>query len=107
MLTNKQEWNKRHGFKLDEDHSKAEIGRISNVPPYIVDEVVDRGYAAHRTNPASVRLKGSFVKKADAPLSARLTPMQWAYSRLYSFVNKLEGRRALNHDHDLAKKFSI
>jgi len=29
---------------------------------------------------------------------------QWGMARVYSFVNKVEGRKKLNHDLDLAEK---
>lgn len=90
-MTNKNEWNKRHGFKKDEGHSKAEIARVSKIPIRILNQVYDRGVGAFRTNPSSVRPQ---VK----------TPEQWAFGRLYSFVNKLEGKKKLNHDLDLAEK---
>ncbi len=90
-MTNKNEWNKRHGFKKDEGHSKAEISRVSKIPIRILNQVYDRGVGAFRTNPSSVRPQ---VK----------TPEQWAWGRVYSFVNKLEGKRKLNHDLDLAER---
>ncbi len=90
-MTNKNEWNARHGFKKDEGHSKAEISRVSKIPIRILNQVYDRGVGAFRTNPSSVRPQ---VK----------TPEQWAFGRLYSFVNKLEGKKKLNHDLDLAEK---
>ena len=73
VKTNKQQWNHRHGFKLNESHSREEISKTSKVPRKVIQEVYDRGVGAHKTNPASV----------------------------YSFVNKLEGRAKLNHDIDL------
>ena len=102
--TNKQQWNKRHGFKLDESHSRSEISKISKVPSKVIQEVYDRGVGAHKPNPASVRLKGSFKKDPKAPVSAKLSKEQWGMARVYSFVNKLEGRTKLNHDTDLVAK---
>ena len=99
--TNKQQYNRRHGFKLDESHSRSEISKISKVPSKVIKEVYDRGVGAHKTNPASVRLKGSFKKDPKAPINAKLSKEQWGMARVYSFVNKLEGRTKLNHDTDL------
>jgi hypothetical protein len=104
MPTNKEQWNKRHGFDKDESHSKAEIGRISKIPMKILNEVYDRGVGAHETNPESVRVKGTFKKDPKVPISKKLSPEQWAMARIYSFVNKLEGRAKLNHDTDLAEQ---
>lgn len=104
MSTNKQQWNKRHGFAKDESHDKAEIARVSKIPIKILDEVYDRGIGAYKTNPESVRVAGTFKKDPSAPLSAKLSKEQWAMARVYSFVNKLEGRARLNHDTDLAER---
>ena len=104
MSTHKQQWNKRHGFALDSSHTKTEFGRVSKIPMKILDEVYDRGIGAYKTNPESVRTKGTFKKDPKAPLSQKLSKEQWAMARVYAFVNKLEGRTKLNHDTDLAAK---
>lgn len=91
VLTNKQEYNKRHGFNKDEPHSKKEISKISKIPIKILDQVFSRGEAAFFGNPSSVRKS---VTSSD----------QWALARIYSFVNKIEGSRKLNHDTDLFEK---
>ncbi len=103
-MTQKEEYNKRHKFKKDEPHSKKEISKISNVPMKVLDEVYDRGLGAYKTNPQSVRLKGSYKKDVKAPMSKKLSAERWAQARVYSFVNKIEGKRLLNHDKDLLKK---
>jgi len=99
--TNKQQWNLRHGFQANESHSRAEISKVSDVPSRVLQKVYDRGVGAHKTNPGSVRVKGSFKKNANAPISSKLSKEQWGMARVYSFVNKLEGRAKLNHDTDL------
>lgn len=103
MSTNKQEFNKRHNQPLNKSNSKADISKLSGISMKILDEVYDRGLAAYRTNPESVRTKTG-KKDPKAPMSKKMTADQWGYSRVYSFVNKVEGRRKLNHDLDLAKK---
>ena len=90
-MTNKEEYNKRHKFKKDEPHSKKEISKISSIPMKVLDEVYDKGIGAYKTNPKSVRPQ---VKSKE----------QWAMARVYSFANKLEGKKKLNHDRDLLKK---
>ncbi len=102
MSTNKQQWNKRHGFGKDESHTKGEISRVSKIPTSVLDKVYDRGIGAYKTNPESVRVKGTYKKNPNAPLSKKLSKEQWAMARVYSFVNKIEGRSKLNHDVDLA-----
>jgi len=91
MSTNKNEWNKRHGFSKDAGHSKAEVSRVSKIPIRIINEVFKRGVGAFETNPQSVRPQ---VTSAE----------QWGWGRIYSFINKLEGKKKLNHDLDLAEK---
>lgn len=103
-MTNKTEYNKRHGFKSDEPHSKSEISKISNIPKKVLDEVYDKGVGAYKTSPESVRMKGSYKKGVKAPMSKKLPKEQWAMARVYSFVNKIEGQKKLNHDRTLLKK---
>ena len=79
VLTNKQQYNKRHGFNKDEPHSKKEISKISKIPIKILDDVYHRGVGAYFTNPSSVRKS---VK----------SPEEWAMARsnklMYKFFHK-------------------
>ena len=102
-MTNKQEFNKRHKQPANEDNSKKEISKLSGIKMSILDDVYDRGVGAYKSNPQSVRTKEG-KKDAKAPLSKKMSKEQWAMARVYSFVNKVEGRRKLNHDLDLAEK---
>lgn len=86
VLTNKQKFNKRYGFKLSEPHSLAELAKISKVKKSILQSVFDRGIGAFKTNRASVR---PTVK----------SPEQWAYARIYSFL--VGGRTQKTADKDL------
>ena len=100
--TNKQQFNKRHGYKLNESHSKAEVAKISKMSKSKIETVYARGVAAHRTNPESVRVKGTFKKDPSVPISRKLSAPQWGMARVYSYVNKLESKsKKLNHDKDL------
>jgi len=102
-MTNKQEFNKRHSQPLNQANSKQDIAKLSGISIKILDEVYDRGLAAYKSNPESVRTKTG-KKDPKAPMSKKMSPQQWAMSRVYSFVNKLEGKKKLNHDLDLAEK---
>jgi hypothetical protein len=102
-MTNKEEFNKRHNLPKDQSHSKSSISKISGIKMSILDEVYDRGIGAYKTQGASVRTK-SGKKDPKAPMSAKMSKEQWAMARVYSFVNKVEGKRKLNHDTDLAQK---
>lgn len=106
--THKYQWNRRHGFDADRSHNLSALARHAGLPLSLLQQVYDRGVGAHRTNPASVRLKGSFRKDPTAPISARLSPEQWAFARVYAFLNKLEDPTIrLNHDTDLVPAFHI
>jgi len=102
MPTNREQYFKRHNISKD-SLSKTDIARISKIPIKILDEVEKRGEGAYKTNPESVRTKGG-KKDPSAPMSKKMSMQQWAMSRIYSFVNKIEGRTKLNHDTDLADK---
>ncbi len=103
-MTNKTEYFKRHNIK-ESSLSKSDIARISKIPIKILDEVEKRGEGAYSNNPQSVRTKTG-KKDAKAPLSKKMSIQQWSMSRIYSFVNKMEGKTKLNHDTDLAEKVS-
>jgi len=103
MSTNREEYLRRHKLPSDTSLSKKDISRISKIPMKILDEVYDRGVGAYKSNPESVRTK-SGKKDPKAPMSKKMSKEQWSFSRIYSFVNKMEGRRKLNHDLDLAEK---
>lgn len=93
--TYRQSFLKRHSLP-DKSYSLAKLSKISAVPKSILQEVYNRGVGAYKTQPKSVRLKGSFVKNVDAPPSKKLSKEQWGMSRVYSF---LEGNP--KHDTDL------
>ena len=100
-MTNKREWNRRHGFPQDKSNTIREISILSKPTLKTLQTVYNRGVGAHKTNPQSVRVKGSFKKDPKVPIHKKLSKEQWAMARVYSFVNKLEGKTTLNHDKDL------
>lgn len=58
------------------------------MPVGALRKVYEKGLGAYHTNPQSVRLKGSFKKGVNAPMSQKLSPQQWAMARVYAFVMK-------------------
>jgi len=80
----------------DKPYSIAKLAKATSVPKHILQEVYNRGVGAYKTQPRSVRLKGSFVKNVDAPMSKKLSKEQWGMARVYSF---LDGNP--KHDNDL------
>lgn len=95
--THREHFLHEHEMK-DEGHSLEELSEVSHVPLPILQEVYNRGIGAYKTNPSSVRLKGSYVKGVDAPMDAKLSKEQWAMARVYSF---LDGNA--KHDNDLRR----
>jgi hypothetical protein len=103
MTTNKQKFNKKYGFKLDEGHSKAEISKLTGIPKSILDQVYDRGVGARKSNPESVRSASSGKKIGGKSLRGKMSAEQWAMGRVYSFVMKGKGTWG-KADKDLAEK---
>lgn len=87
--TNKNRFNKRHGFAKDKSHSLAELAKISGVKKSILQQVYNRGTGAFKTNRAAVRPN---VKSAQ----------QWSFGRVYSFL--VGGKTRTTADKDLWKK---
>jgi hypothetical protein len=103
VVTNKNRFNTKYGFKKDEPHSKAEISKLTGIPKRILDQVYDRGVGARKSNPESVRQASSGKKIGGKSLRGKMSAEQWAMARVYSFVMKREGtwKKA---DKDLADK---
>jgi len=103
MTTHRENVIRRLGLE-DKTHSLPDLARASGTPLKTLQEVYNRGVGAYssggvngRPSP-SVRLKGSYVKGVDAPASMKLSKEQWAYARVYSF---LDGNP--KHDNDLRR----
>ena len=88
MLTNRERFLKKHKLPMDTSLSLPEISNLSNIPIQALQKVYNRGIGAYKTNPESVRVKGTFEKNVDAPMSMKLSKEQWAYARVYAFVMK-------------------
>lgn len=86
---------KKYGLE-DKGYSIKELAEITGVPESTLQEVYNRGTGAYRTSPKSVRMKGSFKKGVDAPMSKKLSKEQWSMARVYSFLNNNP-----KHDNDL------
>ena len=102
MSTNKQKFNKRYGFKLNEPHSKQEISKITGVSMSILDQVYDRGLGARKSNPQSVRSASTGKKVGGGSLKGKMSGPQWAMARVYSFV--VGGKTQKTADKDLWEK---
>jgi len=74
VLTYKQIFNKKYGFKLNEPHSLKEISDITGYKLSGLKIIFEKGEGAYYNNPQSVRKS---VKN----------PQQWAMARIYASVN--------------------
>jgi hypothetical protein len=94
-MTHRQNFLKKYKLE-DKSYSLDQLSKISGVSLHTLNQVYKRGIGAYKTQPSSVRMKGTYKKGVDAPMSMKLSPQQWAYARVYSF---LDGNP--KHDNDL------
>jgi len=95
-MTHRENVIKRLGLSFDKGHSLDELSRRSGKSKRVLQEVYNRGIGAYKTNPQSVRMKGTFKKGVNAPMSMKLSKEQWAMARVYSFLDNNP-----KHDNDL------
>ena len=100
-MTNKMKFNKKYKQPLNTANGKDDIVRLTGIPKKILDVVYDRGLAAHKNNPQSVRnIKGK--KVGGKSLKGKMSAQQWGMARIYAFVMK--GKTWQTADSDLADK---
>ena len=105
-VINSNAFKRKHNISIDTDLSLSDISKLSGFPIAALQEVYNRGIGAWKTNPESVRLKGSFKKDPSAPRSAKLGKEQWAMARVYSFVMK-RATTFGGSDKDIATKYKL
>lgn len=105
-VINSNAFKRKHGLSVDTTLSLPEIAKLSGFPIAALQEVYNRGIGAWKTNPESVRVKGSFKKDPSAPRSAKLGKEQWAMARVYSFVMK-RATTFGGSDKDIATKYKL
>ena len=88
MPTNKQRFLKKHNLPKDTSLSFEEMSELSGFPTQALEKVYEKGLGAYHTNPQSVRMKGTFKKNVDAPMSMKLSAHQWGAARVYAFLMK-------------------
>ena len=74
VLTYKEQFNKKYGFKKDQSHSLSEISKITGFKKSGLQTIYNKGVGAFKTNRAAVRPS---VKSAE----------QWAMARVYAAIN--------------------
>jgi len=106
--THRQQVLKALGLPLNSSLSLEELAEATDLPLAALQEVFNRGVGAAKTQPSSIRIKGTFEKNPDLskyPRSARLSNEQWAMARVYSFVNK--GKTFQTADADIAREYRL
>ena len=88
----------------DQGYSLSALSRYTGIPHTVLQEVYNRGIGAYKTNPTSVRMKGTFKKGVNAPMSQKLSKEQWAMARCYSFIDAELFGAKVKHDFDLHRK---
>jgi len=73
VLTYREKFNKKYGFKRDESHSLAEIAKLTGYQLKHLQMIYNLGIGAYKTNYAAVRPQ---VKSKE----------QWAFARVYSAI---------------------
>lgn len=107
-ITHREAFYKRYNIPKDKSLSIEEIARIARVPVEALKEIESRGRGAWSTNIRSVRLLNTFDKNPNLkafPRSARLSTSQWAFARIFSFLDK--GKTYKTADKDIAEKYNI
>ena len=92
-MTHRQSFLRKYTLE-DKSYSLSELADISGYSKGTLQEVYNRGIGAYKTQPMSVRMKGTFKKFVNAPMSMKLSKEQWAMGRVYSFLDN-------SHKHDL------
>jgi hypothetical protein len=73
VVTYKEKYNKKYGYKPNESHNLNEVSKDTGVSKKGVQQIFNKGIGAYKTNPESVRPQ---VKSKE----------QWAMGRVYSAV---------------------
>jgi hypothetical protein len=94
-MTHRQNFLRKYDLE-DKPYGLGSLAKISGISRGVLQQVYNRGIGAYKTQPLSVRMKGTFAKFVKAPMSMKLSKEQWAMARVYSF---LDGNP--KHDTDL------
>jgi len=89
-LTYKQKFNKKYNFKKDEDHSLAEISKITGFKKSGLQTIFNKGTGAFKTNRGAVRPS---VKSKE----------QWSYARVYAALDPKSKAHKVDKSHLIKK----
>lgn len=90
VLTYKNKFNVKYGYRRDEPHSLEGISQISGYKLDHLKMIYSKGIGAYKTNPSSVR---PTVK----------SPQQWGIARVYASLNPDSKAHQIDKEH-LVKK---
>ncbi len=90
-MTYKHEFNRKYGFKKEEDHSLKEISKITGYQLKGIQTIYNKGIGAFKSNPSSVRPN---VKSKE----------RWAYARVYASLNPKSKAHKIDKVHLIKKK---
>jgi hypothetical protein len=108
MPTHRESVLKALGLPKTTQLSIEELAEKTDLPIEALQEVYNRGIGAWRGQLSSVRLKKDYSKNPDTkryPRSSRLGKEQWAYARVYAWINK--SKVFYNQDSDIAREYNI
>jgi hypothetical protein len=106
MATNKKKFLKLHGLPEDTSLSIEDISNLSGIPTEALQIVYNRGIGAWKSNPTSVRVKGTFEKDPSKPRTSRIGKEAWAGGRIYAFVMKTK-KVYYGSDNDVRESFGL
>jgi hypothetical protein len=105
-LTNREQFLKKNNLDPTKSYSLHELAKMANVPYEALSAVHSRGLGAHSTNSESVRVAGTFKKDPTVPISKKLSAPQWAFARVYAFLNKTK-KVYYGSDDDIRRKYNL
>ncbi len=100
-MSHKEKYNKKYGFPKDKSHSLSAIAKTTGIPLSNIRKIYEKGSAARRNNPQSVRRSSDGKKVGGSSLRGKMSANQWSMARVYSAVT---GGKAAKVDKDLIKK---
>lgn len=106
MATNRKKFLKLHSLPEDASLSLADVSNLSGIPEEALQIVYNRGIGAWKSNPESVRMKGTFGKVPSAPRTSKIGKEQWASARVYAFAMKTK-KVYYGADNDVRESYGL
>jgi len=104
--TNRKQFFKSFGLPEETSLSIEELSSLTGIPIDALQIVYNRGIGAWKTSPQSIRLEKSYDKDPTKPRKSKLSKEQWAFGRLYAFLNKSK-KVYYGSDNDVREKYGL